>query len=528
MTASNTRPPVARPVRILAVADSDSYLKWGAATLATLTDVGVLELVLLRSPILPSPDQRAAAVAGTPFARVDVPVLTPRALRAHLRMTDPDVVLLSATGPVAELVVRIVERADARAGRRRPTRATTGSAADRAVEPDAGLRPTTGTERARASGAAAPRSRRPALVGGLPGMSYPATLRALRFRAGQDAFVVHSQRERREFAAVADVLGLDLSVALAPLPFLPAPHVVTPRTQVPPDSEPLDAMPHDAAPRDASRTATTCGAPGHDSASLRAAPAATHRATAATQGAPLSRVVFAPQAKMPVTRPHRVQILEALARLAAARPGVDIVVKVRGLAGEAQTHHEDLPFDALLADLVASGSVPQGALRVATGPLSDQLVPGSALVTVSSTAALESLAAGVPTLVLEDFGVNERMLNAVFLGSGCLGTLDDLAAGRFGVPDQAWLDDNYLHMSPSELPALVRQLADARRAGSLVPPAASRRDGVVLGRSRRRLARTLVRSQAPTPVLTLLALPRSTRQALRQALRPAGRRVIAR
>lgn len=516
MTASTTRPPVARPVRILAVADSDSYLKWGAATLATLTDVGVLELVLLRSPILPSPDQRAAAVAGTPFARVDVPVLTPRALRAHLRETDPDVVLLSATGPVAELVVRIVERADAGAGRRRPTRATTGSAADRAVEPDAGLRPTTGTERARASGAAAPRSRRPALVGGLPGMSYPATLRALRFRAGQDAFVVHSQRERREFAAVADVLGLELPVALAPLPFLPAPHVVAPRTQVPPDGAPLDAM-----SLDASRTAPTSGAPGHDSASLRTAPAATHRA-------PLSRVVFAPQAKMPVTRPHRVQILEALARLAAARPDVDVVVKVRGLAGEAQTHHEDLPFDALLADLVASGSVPQGALRVATGPLSDQLVPGSALVTVSSTAALESLAAGVPTLVLEDFGVNERMLNAVFLGSGCLGTLDDLAAGRFGVPDPTWLDDNYLHMSPSELPALVRQLADARRAGSLVPPAASRRDGVVLGRSRRRLARTLVRSQAPTPVLTLLGLPRSTRQALRQALRTAGRSVIAR
>src|SRR5699024_9560846 len=149
----------------------------------------------------------------------------------------------------------------------------------------------------------------------------------------------------------------------------------------------------------------------------------------------LSRVVFAPQAKMPVTRAHREQILHALARLAADQPDVDVVVKVRGLAGEAQTHHEAFPFDVLLADLVAAGDVPSGAVRVATGPLADQLGPGSALVTVSSTAALESLAAGIPTLVLEDFGVNERMLNAVFLGSGCLGTLDDLAAGRFGVPD---------------------------------------------------------------------------------------------
>lgn len=448
MTASPSRTPGARPVRVLAVADSDSYLKWGAATLATLAGVGETDLVLLRSPILPSPEQRAAAVAGSPFEGVDVPVLTPRSLRARLRSTDPDVVLLSATGPVAELVVGIVEREDARAG----------------------VRPRT-----------APRSRRPALVGGLPGMSYPATLRALRFRAGQDAFVVHSRRERREFAAVADVLGLDLPVALAPLPFLPA------------------------------RAAAGAGTP------PRTAPATAPEV-------PLSRVVFAPQAKMPVIRAHRERILLTLARLAAARPEIDVVVKVRGLAGEAQTHHEDLPFDALLADLVASGHVPPGALRVATGPLADQLVPGSALVTVSSTAALESLAAGVPTLVLEDFGVNERMLNAVFLGSGCLGTLDDLAAGHFGVPDPTWLDDNYLHPSPSELPTLVRRLADARRAGALVPPAAARRDGVVLGRARRRLARTYVRSQAPAPVLALLGLPRRTRQALRRA----GRRAVAR
>jgi len=494
MTATTSR-----PARILAVADSDSYLKWGAATLATLTDVGETELVLLRSPILPSPAQRAAALTGTGTsagllpAGAQVPVLTPRQLRDRLRATDPDVVLLAATGPVAELVVRIVGRTYGDLGGRRLPRGDAGSprgaTGGRPVAADA--RPRTARPLERAAGA------RPALVGGLPGMSYPATLRALRFRAGQDLFVVHSRREAREFAAVAEHLGLDLPLALGPLPFLPA------RVRTGP-----------AGSGAAGIGPAGTGAAGTGTAGTRAAGTGAAGCGTPDTSAPLTRVVFAPQAKMPVTRAQREQVLRALARLAAARPDVDVVVKVRGLAGEAQTHREALPFDTLLDGLVASGDVPAGALRVATGPLADQLVPGAALVTVSSTAALESLAAGLPTLVLEDFGVNERMLNAVFLGSGCLGTLDDLAAGRFGTPDARWLEDNYLHDAPSELPDAVRRLVASRRADALVPLRAALRGGVVLGRARRRLVRTFVRSQAPDAVLAVLGAPGRARRAV--------------
>lgn len=401
--------------RILAVADSDSYLKWGAATLDALPDVE-RDLVLLRSPVLPTPAQRDAALAGTSFTG-PVPVLTPRGLRAHLDEGDPDVLLLAATGPTAELVAHV-------AGRRR---------------------------------------RRPALVGGLPGMSYPATLRALRFRAAQDAFVTHSRREHREFTIAADRIGADHRTVLAPLPFLPAP--------------------------------------------------------LAGAGAPLTRVVLAPQARMPETRAHRERVVRSLATLAAARPDLDVVIKVRGLAGEAQTHRETYPFDTLLADLVAAGEVPAGRVRVATGPLSAQLGPGAALVTVSSTAALESLAAGLPTLVLDDFGVNERMLNAVFLGSGCLGSLTDLEAARFGAPDPRWLEDNYLHRGPSELPGLVAGLAAARRDGTLPEVRTRTVPGVVLGRRRRRLTRTWLLSTLPDGLVDVLALPRRVRGGLVRAAR---------
>ncbi|MGP7960537.1 DUF6716 putative glycosyltransferase [Sanguibacter sp. A247] len=455
----------ARAPRILAIADSDSYLKWGAATLATLTDVGELDLVLLRSPILPSELQRAAAVAGTPFESREVPVLTLRSLRSRLRTARPDVIVLSATGPVAELIIDLVARLGTGRSEHERARRT-----------------------ARTVAGTTPRAGRPALVGGLPGMSYPATLRALRFRAGQDLFVVHSARERREFAAVADQLELDLRIALAPLPFLP------------------DRV---------TRAPARAGAKDAEDAEAAATASAPH---------PLTRVVFTPQAKMPVTRAHREKIVRALARLATERPEVDVVIKVRGRAGEAQTHREDLPFDTLLDELIAQGVVPPGAIRVATGPLADQLEPGSALVTVSSTAALESLAAGIPTLILEDFGVNERMLNAVFLGSGCLGSLDDLAAGRFGTPDPVWLEDNYLHGSASELADAVRELVQRGRSADLPHPDLARRPGVVLGRQRRRLVRTRLRSELPAGLLRVLTAPGRARRALRRGLLRAARR----
>jgi len=91
-------------------------------------------------------------------------------------------------------------------------------------------------------------------------------------------------------------------------------------------------------------------------------------------------------------------------------------------------------------------------------------------VTVSSTAALESLALNLPTALVDDFGISEELLNEPFAGSGCLVALAD--AGKLfresgPVPDAAWLDENYLHSSDSELPDVVSALAAQRADGTL-------------------------------------------------------------
>ncbi|UJP39562.1 DUF6716 putative glycosyltransferase [Cellulomonas palmilytica] len=408
MTGADTQ---RAPRRVLAVADSDSYVKWAAATLDRLPD-SEPSLVVLDSPVRPSPAQVRAAVAGTRLADDAPRLLRLRALVRTLRAAPPDVLLVATTGPAAELVLRAL----------------------------AGL------------------PHRPVVVTGLPGMSLPATALALRYRASADLFVVHSHREAHEFDALARTLGTRSRVVVNRLPFLAA------RTD---------------------RTDAGGGLPEPDTT-------------------PLHRVVFAPQAKFPETLEDRVRLLRGLAALAQDRPDLDVVVKLRGLVGEAQTHHEAFPFDALAARHADEPGVAR--LRVATGPLDGFLTPGTALVTVSSTALLEALALGLRALVLSDFGIGEHNLTQAYADSGLVGSLDDLAAARLPHADPAWLRENYLQDTPDELPGAVDELL----AAPLAPLAAPPRVGSLPSHLRRRLR--LAAPAASRRVMALMPSVRATRR----------------
>jgi hypothetical protein len=66
------------------------------------------------------------------------------------------------------------------------------------------------------------------------------------------------------------------------------------------------------------------------------------------------------------------------------------------------------------------------------------------------------------------------MINLIFEGSGCLGTLDDLRCGRLYQPDFRWLDANYFHPAEeNNWLELLTQLLAVRTAG-LLPPRSPR------------------------------------------------------
>ena len=156
-------------------------------------------------------------------------------------------------------------------------------------------------------------------------------------------------------------------------------------------------------------------------------------------------IVFAAQAKVPKLLPERERLLGWLVAAARAQPHRRVILKLRGVTGEAQTHSERYPFDVMLAELP---DVPDN-LIVSTGPMSEHLERAGALVTVSSTAAIEAIALGVPVLAIDDFGVSAGLINLVFEGSGLLGGSDRLIAGDFPSPDPEWLAANYFQ-APAE------------------------------------------------------------------------------
>jgi hypothetical protein len=361
-------------IRVLAIADTDSYLKWSAATLDALPGSWESTQLIIKNPVMPS----AAQIRAVSSQHVEV--LTNAELVRRIRLECPDVVLLACTGPVvAALTVQ---------------RVFWGSA-------------------------------RPVLVTGLPGISVPATSRAVRSRATCDLFLLHSMREVVDFAEIGAQVAPALIFGLASLPFLPA---------------------------------NTPGPVAEDQ--------------------PGPNLVFAAQAKVPVERAHREQILLALAEAGSA------VVKLRAWSEEQQTHNETWSYHDIMDDLIAERRVAADAVAFVGGSMVDALRTSRGFVTVSSTAALEAMAMNRPTLIISDFGVSEEMINLVFQESGCLGTLDDLREGRLCQPDPRWLEANYFHpVEKNNWLEMLNQLLEKRALRQL--PA--RRRIVLRGRVRRRL-----------------------------------------
>ncbi|GAA4762189.1 DUF6716 putative glycosyltransferase [Microbacterium gilvum] len=445
-----------RAGRIVGVADTDSYVKWAAALLGTLTD-GVAELVVLDTELVVSDAQLAAALAGSglPAGRVrragfdELPALVDGA----------DAVLVAARGPLVRVVAREV----------------------------ASLTP------------------RPVLVTGLPGISVPATWLALHFRRQCDLFVLHAHREIRAFRALAHRRGIAQDFALARLPFARAA-----------EGAGSDV---DAADGAAGNGGARGGGVGDGSAS-----------DGAEGDRPSGRdLVFAGQAIVPHEREDRVRIARALVEAARADPSRRVVVKLRGAAGEKQTHEEHDAYPGLIRAL---GPVPRN-LVFSTAPMGEALETAEGLVTVSSTAAVEAIARGVPVIAIDDFGVSARLINLVFEGSGVFGGLDDVVRRAFRRPDAAWLRENYFHPAEDDdWTTRLDELVERRRAGGAPgrPPYARwggrARDAwerrLALGTSDRSLAGAVAYAVG-VPVREILrAARRARRDRGRQQPGPAG------
>lgn len=223
---------------------------------------------------------------------------------------------------------------------------------------------------------------RPVLVTGYVGVVYEKLADGLLLRHGADLVLANSRHDAARFRAVYEGVGADpAAVVETALPFLE-------------------------------------GA-AYESAGDRA-----------------HRVVFAVQPSVPEGRADRAYLLERAARHARLHPGREVLVKLRSRPGEHTTHLEEHPYQRLAERL--PGGLPPNC-RLAYGNMGEVLDGTDLLVTVSSTAALESLHRGIPTAVLTDLGIREALGNHHFLGSGCLASWDQLDEGLLPVGAPGWL-----------------------------------------------------------------------------------------
>ncbi|MDF2558826.1 MAG: hypothetical protein K0R99_272 [Microbacterium sp.] len=375
-------------IRVVAIADADSFVKWAASLLGAVPGARP-HLLLVRTPLAASVEQQRTALAGTTLGPDDVTRIGYAETAAWLAGQRPDVVLLAGRGPFVRLMGRVID----------------------ALE------------------------HRPVTVSGLPGMAIPAQRGALDYRRHADLLVVHSHREVRAFEELGRRIGVQTPVALATLPF-----ARRRQGMLSPERMRVDAA-----------------------AGGRGGVAVAERPAAATPARPpATDIVFAAQALVPVRKEERAEIAAMLVRAAEAEPARRVVVKLRSRPGESETHLEREPYAGLLPsrlpqNLVFSYDSMSAALETAAG-----------LVTVSSTAAIEATALGVPVIALDSFGVSKSLLNTVFVGSGLLGGRGEVVAGRFRHPHPDWLRDNYFHPeAESTWWERVEQLVALRRSGAL-------------------------------------------------------------
>ncbi|MFF4649305.1 DUF6716 putative glycosyltransferase [Streptomyces sp. NPDC001380] len=257
------------------------------------------------------------------------------------------------------------------------------------------------------------RARRPVVVTGYVGVVYEKLTDGLLLRAGADAVLANSAFDARRFRDLYGPLGVDTgSVVRAALPFLAG----TGERYRPSENRPF----------------TVC---------------------------------FAAQPSVPEPRDARLHLLERCVRHAELHPDRRVLVKLRSRPGEHTTHLEEHPYQRLVSRL---GRPLPANCELVYGNMGEVLDRTDLLVTVSSTAALESLQRGIPTAVLADAGVREALGNHYFTGSGCVTSWDRLDAGHLPAADEDWLRDQGV-LDPAPYEGLRKRVAELRALPAMPP-----------------------------------------------------------
>ena len=168
-------------------------------------------------------------------------------------------------------------------------------------------------------------------------------------------------------------------------------------------------------------------------------------------------IVFFEQPSIPGHPLQRRFLCEQIKGLAAAWPDHPVIFKPRTSSIESTLHRRH----GEMASLIDKMTTDQPNLRLSFKPATLLLRQCGCAITVSSTAAMESMAMGVSTRIVGDLGVTETLGNHFFAKSGAIRNFDDIKSNPFEViHDEQWLEQQGLQRDGEGrfIAALVKQL----------------------------------------------------------------------
>lgn len=176
---------------------------------------------------------------------------------------------------------------------------------------------------------------------------------------------------------------------------------------------------------------------------LPPAPSATSDLATSDPNGPPRDITFFAQAISPFTRASRLFLTRVLAALARAHPDRTVWLKLRHLPGEntEHLHVEEHPYPDLIAE---AGGAELPNLKLSAAPMDEILAQTGIGITCTSTAAIDLIRAGVPTMVFLDYleaylDPLVAPMRALFADSGLIASLDQLLTLAPGTPDPEWL-----------------------------------------------------------------------------------------
>ena len=201
-----------------------------------------------------------------------------------------------------------------------------------------------------------------------------------------------------------------------------------------------------------------------DNLLLSGLPLLTSGFRAAPVDAPIRTVMFADQPTVPSSEADRLYLYQQLITYARAHPDRSVVLKPRHRIGEDTFHKMKFHPEALL-----EGVDQPVNFSIDYTPISQRLSDLDLMLTVSSTAALEAVGAGVRTAFIADLDIREQLGNHIFLDSGLLRTFDQVQRDEIGTPTESWIADYFFatdDRSPAEQIAVrARELVEDPERG---------------------------------------------------------------